>query len=86
MTTPIMVAGGVIWSQSEDCFQSLSVDPDSFNEGDLEVLRERPWQQMWRIHLQDFQGWMSNEKFENKTSQEHSFFGGDGVSLKTTLW
>eukprot|EP00435_Cladocopium_sp_Y103_P021842 s764_g5.t1 len=47
---------GVIWSQSENCFQSgLSVDPDSFNEGDLEVLRERPWQQMWRIHLQEYE-------------------------------
>ena len=69
----LVVAGGVIWSQSEDCFQSLSVDPDSFNEGDLEVLRERPWQQMWKMHLQDIQGEKGNF-FQTRLSKTSKTF------------
>lgn len=48
------VQPGVIWSQLEESFErALSMDPDAFEEADLEVLKERPWQQMWNMYLQD---------------------------------
>ncbi len=50
------VQPGVIWSQLEESFEkALSMDPDAFEEADLEVLKERPWQQMWNMYLQDLE-------------------------------
>eukprot|EP00434_Breviolum_minutum_P031357 symbB.v1.2.027728.t1/scaffold2866.1/size70932/4 len=47
---------GVIWSQLEESFErALSMDPDAFEEADLEVLKERPWQQMWNMYLQELE-------------------------------
>ena len=46
------------------------MDPDAFEEADLEVLKERPWQQMWNMYLQDLNFWREN------------FGGGTGLMLR----
>ena len=65
------VQPGVIWSQLEESFErALSMDPDAFEEADLEVLKERPWQQMWNMYLQDLNFW------------RETFGGGTGLMLR----
>ena len=46
------------------------MDPDAFEEADLEVLKERPWQQMWNMYLQDLNFW------------RETFGGGTGLMLR----